>query len=312
MRYNPLNYHDINVLTGTYSPSSVKSYNNKTFWFWCRALFQRMASTLDIQLPVEWDGDIRDFFIWVLFARGYLCISKNDRFGLFFQPCTVSGYDFYYQPKNAIISNPIYSAELEIGKECEILKLTPDYFGAWDVVEYYAEKLSTLDNAINMSLINNKFAFLWGARNKTAGQALKKMLDLVNKGEPAVVWDMKLLNDPTDKEPPFQELRRDNLKESYLTTDQLADFQTIINNFDAEIGIPTVPYHKKERLVTDEARSRNIDAVARSVVWFDTLSSSLERVVRLYPEAESIKISMRYDLTSMMDSYDETGVTNNE
>ena len=302
MRYYPLNYHDINVLAGTNSPSSVKSYNNKTFWFWCRALFQRMASTLKIDLPVEWDGDIRDFFIWVLYTRGFLCISKNERFGFFFQPCGLSGYDFYYQPKQAIISNPIYSDELEIGKDCEILKLTPDYFGAWDVVEYYAEKLSTLDNAINMSLINNKFAFLWGARNKTAGQALKKMLDNVNKGEPAVIWDMKLLNDPTDKEPPFQELRRDNLKESYLTTDQLADFQTIINNFDAEIGIPTIPYHKKERLVTDEAKSRNIDAVARSVVWFDTLNSSLERVRRLYPEADSIKITMRYDTDGIADN----------
>ena len=305
MRYYPLNFHQLNVLAGTTSPSSVKSFNNKTFWFWSRALFQRMASVLKIELPAEWDGGIRDFFIWCLFTAGYVAISENDKYGFFFQPCTLSGYDFYYQPRRAIISNPLYQADLEIGSECELLKLTPDYFGAWDIVEYYAEKLSTLDNAINMSLINNKFAFLWGARNKSAGQALKKMLDLVNKGEPAVIWDMKLLNDPTDKEPPFQELRRDNLKESYITTEQLADFQTIINNFDAEVGIPTLPYHKKERLVTDEAESRKLDAVARSVVWYDTLSSSLEKVRALYTAADAIKVKLRYDVEDQEGGNDE-------
>lgn len=295
MRYYPLNYHEINVAAGCNSPSSVKSYNNRTFWFWSRALFERMASTIKIDLPEAWDGGVRDFFVWCLFTRGYVAISKNDKFGFFFQPCTLSGYDFYYQPREAIISNPLYSANLEIGKDCEILKLSPDYFGQMDIVEYYAERLSTLDNAINMSLINNKFAFLWGARNKTAGQALKKMLDLVNKGEPAVIWDMKLLNDPTDKELPFQELRRDNLKDSYLTTDQLKDAQTILRNFDSEVGIPCLPYEKKERMVTDETNIRKLDAVARSVVWFDTLSSSLEKVISLYPEAASIKFSLRYD-----------------
>ena len=89
----------------------------------------------------------------------------------------MNGYDFYYQPTEAIISNPRYDARLKIGEECEILKLTPDYFGIWDIISYYSEKLSVLDNAINMSLINNKFAFLLGARNKAAGEALKKMLD---------------------------------------------------------------------------------------------------------------------------------------
>ena len=294
MRYFPLNYQTINTAAGTCSPSAVKSYNNKTFWFWSRALFERMVSTLKIELPKEWDGGVRDFFLYCLFKIGYVCISKNDEFGFYFQPCSLSGYDFYYQPRKVLIANPLYNAELEIGSECELLKLSPDYYGQWDVVEYYAEKLSTLDNAINMSLINNKFAFLWGARNKSAGQALKKMLDLVNKGEPAVIWDMKLLNDPTDKEPPFQELRRDNLKESYLTTDQLRDFQTLLNGFDTEVGIPTLPYEKKERMVTDEANMRSIDAVARSLVWYDTLQSSLEKVRILYPEADQIKVELRY------------------
>ena len=31
--------------------------------------------------------------------------------------------------------------------------------------------------------------------------------------------------------------------------DKLRDIQTVLNSFDNEIGIPTVPYEKKERMV---------------------------------------------------------------
>lgn len=294
--YTPLNYQQINIGAGSYNPSSVKSYNNKTFSYWERALFQRAQSVLDFEVPTAWDGKVKDFFLYCLFKYGFVIISENDEFGQFFQPGTLSGFDFYYQPTTAIIANPLYSKELRLGKEAELLKLTPDYAGVWDIIWYYAEKLSILDNAINMSLINNKFAFFLGARNKSAGQALKKMLDLVNKGEPAVVYDMKLINDPTDKEMPFQQWQRDNLKNSYLTTDQLADFQTIINNFDAEIGIPSVPYQKKERLVSDEANMRSYDAKARSLTWFNTLTTSIEDIKKLYPEIK-LSVKLHYDET---------------
>lgn len=296
MRYTPFNYEQISTAAGMNPPASVKSYNNKSFWFWCRALFQRATSVLVVKLPDPWEGSVRDFFLWVLFFRGFLAISKNDQFGLFFQPCTLTGFDFYYQPTTAIISNPRYQTELTIGSECEILKLTPDYFGIYDVIEYYAEKLSLLDNSINMGLINSKFAFMWAAKNKQAMSALEKMMDKINSGEPAVIADMRVLNDPTDKDMPFQIIDRGRLKESYLTTDQLQDFQSILNNFDAEIGIPSLPYYKKERLVADEAVSRRIDAQARSIVWYDTLVSSLDDVRNLYPEAEQIQIKLRYDL----------------
>ena len=294
--YTPLNYQQINIAAGSYNPSMVKSFNNQTFAFWERALFQRAQSVLDFEVPAEWDGKVKDFFLYCLFKYGFLIISKNDEFGQFFQPGTLSGFDFYYQPRIAIIANPLLSAELEIGTECELLKLTPDYMGVWDIIWYYAEKLSVLDNAINMSLINNKFAFFLGARNKTASNALKKMLDLVNKGEPAVVYDMKLLNDPTDKEMPFQQWQRDNLKNSYLTTDQLADFQTLLNNFDAEVGIPSIPYQKKERMVTDEATMRTFDAKARSLTWFNTLTTSIDDIKKIYPDI-TLSVKLHYDET---------------
>lgn len=287
MMYIPLNYHNINVGAGTYSPSPVKAYNNRTFAYWVRALFQRATSVIEFDLPEDWQGSIKDFFMYCLFRYGYIVIFDHDEFGRMFQPCNLSGYNAYYQPTNAIIANPRFkeSLDLKIGSECELLKLTPDYVGIWDILEYYAERFSTLDNAINMSLINCKTPYILGAKNKTASSALKKILDLVNKGEPAVVYDEKLMNDPNSKDTPFQllELLRDP-KNAYLTTDQLSDFRTILDNFDAEIGIPCLPYQKKERLVSDEATMRTYDGSARSLTWFNTLTSSIDQIKKLYPD----------------------------
>lgn len=298
MEYTPLNYGNINASAGTYSPSSVKAYNNRSFAFWQRSLFQRAQSVLDFDVPANWNGKVKDFFLYCLFRFGFVAITMRDEYGFMFQPCTLKGYDLYYQPTNALISNPALkeSLDLKIGEECELLKLTPDYQGIWDIITYTAEKLSSMDNAINMSIINNKFAFILGAKNKNASNALKKILDYVNKGEPAVIYDMKLTNDPNDKDIPFQEWTRDNLKNSYLTTDQLMDLQTILNNFDAEIGIPTVPYQKKERLVTDEANSRNFDAKARSLTWFNTLTTSIDDIKKLYPDI-NLSVKLHYDET---------------
>lgn len=297
MHYMPLNYERLNLIEGRTLPSVVKNTNNASFVFWERSLFQRAASTIvPERIPDEWRGSVKDFLYYCLLAEGFVPVWRSAEFGSTFQPATLSGRNWYYNPTYALVANPLLkeSLRLEIGKDCEILKLTPDYSGIWDIISYYAEKLSLLDNAINMSLVNGKFSWILGARNKVAGQALKKIMDKVNMGEPAVVYDMKLVNDPTDKDSPFQMLDFGNIKEKYLTTQQLQDFQTLLNAFDAEIGIPTVPYAKKERMVTDEAQSRQLDATSRCQVWVDCLNESADRIRALFPEID-LRFAMRYN-----------------
>ena len=187
---------------------------------------------------------------------------------------------------------------MEIGRECEIIKLTPDYKGICDVITFYAEKIACIDTAINTAIINSKFAYGVVSKNKAAAEVLKSMFDRVNRGEPAVFFDKKLANDGTDKEEPWQALFRDNLKSSYIVTDLLRDFQTLINDFDTEVGIPTLPYEKKERLVTDEARSKEIDATSRSIIWFDTLKDSFERANKFlgFSGDDKLEVTLRYSI----------------
>ena len=135
-----------------------------------------------------------------------------------------------------------------------------------------------LDSAINMSIVNSKLAWILGARNKSIAQTIKKIFDKVSRGDPLVIYDAKMQDDPATKKEPWQFLERTNIKNSYITTDQLQDFQTLLNNFDSEIGIPTIPYQKKERMVTSEADSRIIDSTSRSIVWKNTLDECFKLV----------------------------------
>lgn len=298
MNYTPLNYDQINLYEGNYRPSEVKSYDNATFAFWQRSLFQRAASNLIFNLPEEWQGEVRDFFIYCLYRYGYVAVFKVPTHGIIFQPATLNGYNIYYQPTDVIVANPGLPSvnRLTIGKDCELIKLTPDYRGIWDIIDYYAEKLSTLDAAINMSLINSKFAFMLAAKNKNAAIAIEKMLDQINSGKPAVIYqkDALMPNDPDDKAEPYQLISMvKDLKSNYVTTEQLMDFQTLLNNFDAEIGIPSVPYQKKERLVTAEAESRIIDSTSRCTIWKECLDSSLKKVNAMF--GLDISVELRYD-----------------
>ena len=286
MGYTPLNYEQINIIEGHLQPSMLKYCNSVTFAYWQRSLFQRAISTIDFKgFPDTWEGSVRDFFYYCLFRFGYVGVFDIDKYGLSFQPGNLHGYDFYYQPTEFIVANPKLqgmSGRFTIHEDCEIIKLTPDYKGIWDIISYYAMLLSALDSGINSSIVNSKFAWLLGAKNKAAAETFKKIFDRIASGDPAVVFDNSLLqDDPQSKNEPYTFIER-NVKDSYLTTDMLMDRSTLLSSFDAEIGITSLPYNKKERLVTAEAESRQQDATARLMVWKASLDSSLELVNSMF------------------------------
>ena len=279
--YIPFNYANCNLINGTVTPSTVKNCNNVTFAYWERTLFQRASYSI-VMSNLPWSGSVKDFLFWVLFRSGYVAVFDTDKYGLSFQPCTLTGFDFYYQPVKAIVSNPALQDEYTIGKDCEILKLTPDYMGIWDIIYRYASKLAMIDSAIDMSIVNNKFAYATVAGSKSGAEAIKKMYDKINSGEPIVVADKSAFLTEEEirngKDNSVRLFERSNLKQSYLTTDQLADQKTILRQFDEEIGIPSLPYEKKERLTQYESESNVTASQSRINVWIDTLNESAKLI----------------------------------
>lgn len=305
INYAPYSYQELNAIDGTYTPSEIHDADDYTYWYWFRSLFQRAASTLEFDFPEKFTAEEKDFFYYCLLKYGFVCVFNSDSFGLSFNPCTVYGFDLYYQPTNAIVTNPALteSLDLKIHEECELIKLTPDYLGVFDVIDYYAVKLSNMSCSIDMTVENSKTAFVLAGKTKSAIQTLKKIVDKISKGITTIVADARVTNPREDVEP-FTWLTR-NAKDSYVGTDLLQDMQTVLNMFDREIGIPTIPYQKKERMVEFESKSAMIDSSSRLSTWIRTLEASLESVNKMF--GTDFNVEARIDLDSLLSVQSEGG-----
>ena len=159
----------IDLLNSMDIPSTYYEKKSVEYKYWFRSLLHKIDSSIIFKnLPEGWSND---FFMFCLWVRGYVLVFKTDRKdlqeygenGIVFNPCHVSGYDFYYQPTTATVANPHmptkFSYQFDLQKDnAALLKLTPDYLGIFDIINIHAEKLALLDCAINMSIANNKFA----------------------------------------------------------------------------------------------------------------------------------------------------------
>lgn len=318
--YLPLAYDQINLIEGTFTPSQMQNHS-VAFDYWVRSLFQRASSNLIFGLPEFWRGDIENFWYYVMLRNGFVSIQDltertevgGEKIGMCFSPASLDGYNFYYQRTHANISNPTLSKtlRLEIGKECALCCLTPDKMGIWDLIERYAEMLANLDNAINISIINSKTPYILGGKTKAAVQTLKKIMDKVNSGQPAVFYDSRLQDDAVTKDSPFQHLPLfNNPKEAYLTSDQLMDLHTILSDFDSEVGIPTVPYQKKERETEFESQSKVADGQSRAFTWKRSILASIADIKKLYP-ALDITFKLRWEVNPNVTSEDNTDRSGN-
>lgn len=288
----PYGWEQINLSAGTYTPSSFPKYvNSKAYAFWQWAFYERAISKFNFTVPEEWEGGIKDFLIWCLFRRGFVFVGDSDIYGEMFQPCTLHGFSLYYQPTHCLIANPHMREDafkkdvdgIPLGEQGDLLKLTPNYMGVFGIINYFAEKMAIMDPAVNIAITNSKMSFAWGAKSKTAAETIKKIFDEIQAGNPGVVFD-SLFDETENGESPFEFIDRSGVANSYIVDKLLRDWQTIINQFDAEIGITTVPYQKAERMVTGEAESKQEDSKARINVWLECLKSSIKTIKKIIPD----------------------------
>ena len=280
----------VDLLNGMQIPSTYYKEKSIAYRYWFRSLIHKIDSSIVFtNLPKGWSND---FFMFCLWCKGHVLVFKTDRKdlqqfgenGIVFNPCTLGGYDFYYQPTYAIVANPhmpskfSYKFEME-GKDKDkaaLLKLTPDFLGVLDIIDYYASKLAELSKGIDMSIINSKFGLIASASNEAQAATLKSVMDELQKGNPLVVYkdQLKESDEIMPRKEPF-EIWIQELKKNYILTEQLADMQTILNSFYTEIGLP-VAIEKKERMITSEMDVASAQSQARIACWVETLRESLE------------------------------------
>lgn len=272
------------LIQSTNSPNTYHNTTSFEYKYWVRTLLQKLwDAVLFDGVPEEWGGEIFDFFKLCLFARGYVVVFSDEAYGTVFQPCTLNGFNFYYQPTEALVSNPALSKTVILGTDGELIRLTPDYMGIWDIIDYYADKLAEISKAIDMAIINAKIPCVLSADNEAQAETLKKVYDKVQNGESLVIMKDEIYNDEIiPSKDMFNIWDREHLKDTYLTHDLLQDLKTLLDNFYQEIGIPVSTYEKKERLVSDEANISVMQSQARAATWIDCLNASFEKVNKMF------------------------------
>lgn len=265
MSMPPYTYQEINLATSPHTPSTLHIGNTALGQYYRRYLMQRAMSVYEWELPETWN---RDYFLYTLYTYGYLAIVNTDKFGVIPQHCGLSGYNVFYQPTNAIISNPLLRGVLQprIDTQCVLLKLSPDYKGISDKVGWYADLLALAMETATCNLVNSKLSFIMTARNKAHGETMKKMYDQIAAGNPAVVIDKDA---KIDGEP--WQLLEQNVGQNYIVSDVLSDMRKIEAMFDSDIGINNANTDKKERLITDEVNSNNEQIKSTSALWLQSL-----------------------------------------
>lgn len=277
-------YNDL-YLAGVFERLAIPNtyFKNRTYEYryWFRSLLHKLDSSLVFKgLPDDWP---EDFFKIILWARGYLAIFKTERWGITFQPvASLSGCDFFYQPQKVAIANPYYNKILDLHKNVELLKMTPDFCGILDIVDFYATKLAELSKGIDMGLINAKMPMVLVANDESQSQTLKAVYDNVQNGESLVVWKDKLSDgEIIPRKDPFQFWNQD-FKQTYIVTELLDNLQQILDSFYMEIGLPTVLNDKKAHMLNQEADFQSAQSQARLACWVSNLEESFKKIERLF------------------------------
>ena len=184
---------------------------------------------------------------------------------------------------------------LKIGVNCELIRMQPDYGGAWDIVSYYADLMALTSETIAVNLINSKFSYVFAAENKTAAESFKVLYDDIASGKPAVFADKKLFDN--DGSPSWLQFTQ-NLKQNYIAGDLLEDLAKIDSRFNTEVGIPNVNIAKNSGVSEAEVMSNNVDTKSKAEIWLETLRDTTAKVNDMF--GLDIKVSFRFNTKEVL------------
>lgn len=292
----PSNYEFENLYNSMRSPSTVHCRNTALVEYYTKYLLEKAISVFKFEgIPDKW---AMNYFQYVLFGYGYIAVINTDKYGVIPQMSGLTGYNVFYQPTIATIANPLLDGlkTLEIGTQCEIIKLQPNYSGIMDIVTTYADLMALCLETAGINLLNSKMSYIFFSQNKASAETFKKMYDKVASGEPMAVIDKSLLDDEGN---PAWTMFTQNVGQNYITDKILNDLKTIEDQFNTEIGIPNANTQKRERMIVDEVNANNIDTNAKISLWLETMKRDIEKVNNMF--GLNISVSHRFQEESVID-----------
>lgn len=288
----PYFYDYINTMQSGKQPANMHVLNSQVGRFYQRYLLKKALAVFNWKLPEWWD---ENYFLYVLYCRGYVSVFDTPEFGVIPQECGLQGYNIFYRPTNCIIANPILgSINKRIDNDCVLMQLQPDYMGVLDLCGHYAEKMALASAAINQNLWHTKISTVFFAGSDAEQQSIKKAYDRMTDGDPMVVVHKNLRD--ADGNLKYEVFNRD-VKSSYVISDLIADLRKIEAEYDTRIGVPNANTDKRERLITDEVNANNVETSILSDLWMDSIQDGINKIRNMF--GIEISCERRYEDASI-------------
>lgn len=286
----PAGYDYINIYNSSIKPSTVHLNNNQTQRFFAKYLLQEVMSVYKWSgIPEEWNAD---FFRYILLMHGHIAVFNTEQYGVICMNAQPFGRGLYYQPTHMVIANPLLPGmkQLRIGEECEVIRIQPDWSGISDLVSFYSSMMALSAEAAAYNVQNSKLAYVFIAKDKAQAESFKKLYDQIAQGNPAAVADAKLFDEDGN---PRWVMFNQQLKQTYIAPDIMADMHRWKNLFLTEIGIPNANYEKSERLITNEVNANNTETMSKAELWLEEMKSCCDRVNSMY--GLQLDVQLRFD-----------------
>lgn len=290
----PASYDYINIYNSYVNPSTVHCQNTSLVWFYQRYYLDKLMSIYKLEgYPDTWKRDGLDYLLYTIFIIGYAAVIHHRQYGIIPQYATLTGYNVFRGPVTALINNPVFESSIEarIDKHCSIIKMRPDYCGAWDLISYFADLKALAAEAMGFNFVNSKLAYLFATGSKSAAESMKKLYDQINGGNPAAFYDKDLLDDNGELK---VQMFSQNLKQNYIAGDILTDMDMLDTEFDTIIGIPNVNITKQSGVSSQEVNANNEETRALCELWLDELNRGCEKTNEMF--GTDLRFSLRFKL----------------
>lgn len=257
-------------------------YNESAYQYMIE-MFNRIVSMFTVR---NFTGDISDKrLLMSIFCNGAVAafnhaesvtggrINKED---IFYTECSRYGeLDTYHRPTEVRVENVAVFCDRHILRQSVKNKLLREfmqkkyatlfYFDEmclpiWGFIERFAVQLAEIDGGIDVNLFNSKAAAVFEVEGQKESETAKYIYDQISTGKPAVF---------ARKNPSGQAILPyyNNVRNTFIADELSIEKTRIWNDFNTTIGYPNANTEKRERLLTDEVNSNNIQTKGLREVW---------------------------------------------
>ncbi len=236
-------------------------------------------------------------------SRGYAIITKVDGKLYAFWGGLGGLQNEYYLPTIAIVNNPYlkFNKQLEIGKDCVVIRNDPFYQGLRDINEYYASLLAENVISIRLALINSRILSIVSAQDDDTKDSLDQFfIDIEDGKEIRAIVREDLSN-------ALQDLKVDNYGTKQIggLKELIESNQYILASWLNELGL-NANYNMKREALNSAETQVNEDSLRPSIdTYLKERQNGWDLVNKIY--GTNVKVELSSSWKDLRDDYIDLG-----